>query len=380
MEFNQQQEAALESIARWLETDEQVFYLAGYAGTGKTTLAKEFDATFFAAFTGKAAHVLKEKGCKNPRTIHSLIYRPSIQSANHLKELIATLEELEASADDKRTEIERQHALIRDEEEALKRPYWALNTESDLVSAKLLVIDECSMVDQSMGEDLLSFGCKVLVLGDPAQLPPVFGQGFFTGREPDALLTEIHRQAKGNPILDLATYVRTHGSMPSNSPLRIGKPKKEDAIGVDQIIVGRNKTRRAVNKRIREFLGFESALPEPGDRVVCLRNDHEMGIMNGQVFEVTEIFDASDSTIFLNLDGELMVEAHHAPFLGVDLPMWSKLEAQEFDFGYALTCHKAQGSQWQSVGLFDQSHMFGQDRARWLYTAITRAAERLWIT
>ena len=57
------------------------------------------------------------------------------------------------------------------------------------------------MVDEDLGRDLLSFGKPVLVLGDPAQLPPVKGGGFFTEAEPDVMLTEVHRQAADNPII-----------------------------------------------------------------------------------------------------------------------------------------------------------------------------------
>ena len=95
------------------------------------------------------------------------------------------------------------------ERKRLAQPAFTLNQFSPVKDAGLVVIDECSMVDDRMGQDLLSFGTKVLVLGDPAQLPPVRGSGFFTDTEtPDVMLTEIHRQAKDNPIIAMATKVR----------------------------------------------------------------------------------------------------------------------------------------------------------------------------
>src|SRR5690606_10771529 len=87
-------------------------------------------------------------------------------------------------------------------------PTFSLNRQSPVAKAKLVVIDECSMVDEELGRDLMTFGTPILVLGDPGQLPPISGGGFFTDHEPDYLLTEIHRQARDNPIIRLALDVR----------------------------------------------------------------------------------------------------------------------------------------------------------------------------
>ena len=76
-------------------------------------------------------------------------------------------------------------------------PSFELWDDAPASKAELIVIDECSMVDAELGRDLMSFGVPLLVLGDPAQLPPIQGGGFFTEAEPDAMLTEVHRQAAG---------------------------------------------------------------------------------------------------------------------------------------------------------------------------------------
>ena len=87
MELSPQQDEALKAVARWLKAGKpQIFRLFGYAGTGKTTLARYFaehvdGQVQFAAFTGKAAQVLRSKGAVNARTIHSLIYRPRGEEA-----------------------------------------------------------------------------------------------------------------------------------------------------------------------------------------------------------------------------------------------------------------------------------------------------------
>jgi exodeoxyribonuclease-5 len=247
------------------------------------------------------------------------------------------------------------------------------------------------MVDARMGADLLSFGVKVLVLGDPAQLPPVGGAGYFTENvKPDIMLEEIHRQAEESPIIRLATQAR------KEQPLTIGdygsgcrvvsgeKIDPDEALRFDQILVGKNKTRYATNRRVRTLKGIDDPYPVIGDRLVCLRNDHEAGLLNGALFNVNSVGGVMDHKVMMDIVPEgspfaQSVMAHEHYFLGKgdDLPWFERKEAQEFDYGYALTVHKAQGSQWNSVLLCDESFVFRKDRWRWLYTGITRAAEKL---
>ena len=280
---------------------------------------------------------------------------------------------------------------IEKEKENLKQPFFVLNPDSEVSDANLVIIDECSMVDERMGKDLLSFGTKVLVLGDPAQLPPVGGAGFFTENvKPDIMLEEIHRQAEESPIIQMATRVR------NQSHLNIGdygngcrvisgeKIAPEEALNFDQILVGRNKTRFATNKRVRQLKGQDDLYPVIGDRLVCLRNDHEAGLLNGAIFNVQTMDGVINHKVLMDVVPEQgkfaqSVLSHEHYFLGQgdDLAWYERKEAQEFDYGYALTVHKSQGSQWDSVLLFDESDCFRKDRWRWLYTGITRAAEKL---
>lgn len=401
MEWSQHQARALDAVAEWhRSSEEQVFRLFGYAGTGKTTLARHFaeqiDGTvLFGAFTGKAALVLRKAGCPNATTIHKLIYRPRDRSRRALSELMEHLQELqqqlaaeEHEHPDGHPEVVRLRQEIAAEEELLKRPSFVIDPESLVPDADLVVIDECSMVDEQMGEDLLAFGTKVLVLGDPAQLPPVFGTGFFTTHKPHVLLTEIHRQARDNPIIELASQVRNGedielGEYGESLVIDWADVEPQMALDVDQIIVGRNSLRRGTNARMRELLGRTGTpFPLKGDKVVCLRNDHEVGLLNGAIWRVVDDHRELDEHIGLELrdpEGEqaLVVEAHRGHFLGEKIPHWSRKDAQEFDYGYALTCHKAQGSQWRNILVFDESRCFRESRMNWLYTAITRASERI---
>jgi len=408
MKWSPQQDDALLQVARFMDDpDRQVFYLAGYAGTGKTTLAKHFaegvkGLVLYAAFTGKAAYVLRQKGCTDATTIHSLIYISRDKSKAKLKELEEALADLlhtlqvENGPDydlDADRAVVALRGAIREEETALKRPMFVLNPDSPVRHAALLVIDECSMVDEPMGKDLLSFGIKILVLGDPGQLPPVFGAGFFTAREPDFVLTEIHRQAADNPILRLATDVREGrrlrlGTYGESRVIAQGDLKLDDVLDTDQMLVGRNETRRDSNVRLRKIRMGDNynTYPQCGDRVVCLRNDHEVGLLNGAIWNVVKAGPPTiESTLGMEIEpdggGNLQYVTCHTHYFekrGDKLPWYEKKNAQEFDYGYALTVHKSQGSQWDDVLLFDESSAF-DFRNRWLYTGITRAAKRITI-
>lgn len=357
-----QQEQALKEVSAWLKDPhgKQVFRLFGWAGTGKSTLAMhlagDLKSVKYAAFTGKAALVMRKRGCKGASTIHSLIY-----------------------------------SMISDKE---GEPQFRLDPESDAIDADLIVIDEVSMVDEALGQDLLSFGTKVLVLGDPFQLPPVQGTGFFTEAEPDVMLTEIHRQAADNPIVRLSLDIREGNSLEIGS---YGNSKvisrhdvdQQEVLAADQVLVGRNKTRLTYNDRLRELLQLPHQQPTVGDRVVCLRNNPRKKLLNGQIWIVTDAKRKNAGKMELSLAAEdvggslqeVKVKTHRDFFAGQeDKLSWQvRRQYDEFTFGYCLTVHKAQGSQWDNVYLFNESYVFREEAARWLYTGITRAAEKITI-
>ncbi len=367
-EFSPAQDDALKAVADWLKAKPghngtpQLFRLFGFAGTGKTTLAKHLaeqadGEVKFAAFTGKAASVMRGKGCRGASTIHSLIYR------------------------------------ARESGEEI--PSFDLWDEAPASKAELIIIDECSMVDAELGRDLLSFGVPLLVLGDPAQLPPISGGGFFTEAEPDVMLTEVHRQAEGDPIIRLSMNIRAGEYL---EPGRYGEtevvakadldPKR--VLEADQVLVGRNATRRAYNLRMRERRGFADAMPEAGDKLVCLRNNRKKALFNGGLWTVKERGSRKGGaktgimTLRLLPDDEtatrgVKVSVRPECFTGgIEQIDWQRRKPyDEFDYGYVLTVHKAQGSQWDDVVLFDESFAFSDSRERWLYTGVTRAAKRL---
>ncbi len=357
------QQDAIAQVGAWLRIRyAPFFYLAGYAGTGKTTLAQHIAGlqngqVRYMAFTGKAAKVMKQSGCAGARTIHSSIYNAEINFDTG----------------------ERTFTL----------------NPGALEDVALVILDEASMVDEDLGRDLLSFGVPVLVLGDPGQLPPVRGAGFFTSGKKDAMLTEIHRQAADSPIIRLATDIREgrFDRQPTAEPgLTICRKTDLDGdlvVKADAVIVGRNATRAAYNARLRERRGYTDKLPQKGETVICLRNDGKAGVVNGETFTVgatkvakrkagrvvhMTLSDPDDkdrppvkATVFENF------------FMGTvdDLPFRARSGTQEFDYGYCMTVHKSQGSQWPSVAVFDESQFFKEYAREHLYTAVTRASKHL---
>lgn len=369
MEWSPQQLDALQKVSNWYhrDRDRQVFRLFGYAGTGKTTLAIEMakrigGTVLFAAYTGKAASVMQKAGCIGATTIHSLAYLPRPKGVDNLMALRSALEELQerASNDPSSFLDEDMHRLeeaIAVEEQNLDKPAFTLNGVSPIRYADLLIVDECSMVGEEMAKDLMSFGTPILALGDPAQLPPVRSAGYFTGAPPDVLLTEIHRQALDNPIIRLASQVREGNDIPygDHGTVKVIRPSDLDRSlwrSNVQVLVGTNKRRNKANSTIRAARERAGNFPVPGDRLVCLRNCRDQGLLNGTLWDVLDCRRDDDFGV-LSMDlrsedgnSELYdVPVWPEPFLGEELPKgFERLGAQEFDYGYALTVHKAQGS------------------------------------
>lgn len=404
MNFSPQQSNALSEVATWLSsstTDKPFFYLAGYAGTGKTTLAKHLvegieGEVLFAAYTGKAALQLQKSGCPNPTTIHQLIYRLREPSAT----AIAALEErIKATSDE--TEITEWKKELKE----LKKPQFVLNPESRLRDVELLVLDECSMVNEELASDLLSFSVPILVLGDPGQLPPVSGEGYFTGGTPDILLTEIHRQAKDNPIIALSMFIRENGYVPWNFSSQAGlfpttKLKESSILAASQIICGKNTTRRYRNQQVRKLMGLSGMYPQAHEKLICLRNNRKVGIFNGLFAEVKEVnTNTSEPIEDYRIECELLTELgqeltlplislyfeeYEIPKILETLPFYVGKQNEHFDYGYAITVHKSQGSQFDKLlviddGMFNWGRKYAEARTRWLYTAVTRAVESVFM-
>ena len=426
------QARAIAAIKDWFEnrTDEsQVFRLFGYAGTGKSTVLKlaldelglaphrsERDGecvpgVVTATFTGKAALVLRRKGTP-ARTIHSLIYSVIEATEEEVAAAAGKIEEAEKAARRlagfERTAAGAAIEAMRQALSAMKKPRFALNPQSDAAHAQLIVLDEVSMVGEEMARDLMSFGKPILVLGDPGQLPPIKGEGAFTKDAPDIMLTEIHRQARESAIIRLATMAR------QGEPIGFGqydtfvwKMRKQDvspeqALRGGQVICGMNATRMQLNNAMRRAAGFEDGwLPTGrGEKIICLKNQNDLELINGMFVTLDNIVDEGSLYFSATVTDEegnqigtpspdgkperlRIYKGHFEDHVAFDKHRhdrdWKeKRLLTEATFGWAITGHKSQGSQWENVIVWDDGLGRSElDRRRWLYTVITRAERGL---
>ncbi len=388
-----QQADAIQAVRDWYGSCvDQPFRLFGPAGTGKTTLAKHVGPALglsnvvFGAYTGKAAHVLRKKGVP-ATTIHSAVYHPVDNyelRAEHQK-LTRDLAEAEAGMVGRERE-ELTYRLTQELEQleaAMRRPGFEFNPYSEWRDADLIVLDEVSMVNTSMATDIEEYGVPVLVLGDPAQLPPIEGGGYYTKAEPDVLLTEVHRQALESPVYRLATQIREGKGWSAE------KVSLERAMEADQIICWKNSTRWSLIEKIRAKLGRPPGIPVAGDRIMCLVNNRDAGILNGMQFEVLNTYDNMRRLGLRDDEGnEREIECYPDGFLGLEQEKHGRDTLRAFrgsrglfTFAQVVTAHKAQGSEWPSVYVVDQTHQMTRSTPAeiraWAYTAVSRASERV---
>lgn len=381
------QKEVLVNVIEWYKTlPSPHLTFGGYAGTGKTTLTAQFrkllhkarpkDRVAFCAYTGKAARVLDatlknhQATVKNDNvsTIHSLIYAPLTSSSGQVTG-------------------------------------WKKKKK---VPFDLIIVDEASMVDEEIWHDLQSFDTPIWAIGDHGQLPPIQGQ-FNLMENPQLKIEEIHRQAADNPIIKLSMIARTTGSIDiGDYGQGVKKLDRYDPLSGQEvedilksfqentmILTGYNHTRVKLNQQIRQFQDIHQPEPQPGDHVICLKNNWEKGIYNGMSGIIQDLAPAYDD------DGEhhwyqaeIQLEDRQVYTGKISKHQFNEMSTINeheklpysllgdlFDFGYALTVHKAQGSQAESVLLFEErnKYMSDEDWRRWLYTGVTRAQENLTI-
>ena len=407
------QERAKNLIVEWYaNTHDQVFVLSGYAGTGKTFLIdhivrkvlmlKVGSEAVFVSPTGKAAANLVKNGTL-AGTLHSLIY-------------IRNEDDFDVD--------ENGEIIDREELSFIKK-------EKIGDKIKLIIIDEASMINETVLNDLLSFGVKCLFSGDGAQLPPVNGTCPLLAN-PHYTMKEIVRQAADNPIIQVATLARQGQPIPygnyGDSVCVIRREALSQAererlfLKADQIICGRNSTRNKLNDEIRGYKGIKKSdrLPTEGEKLICTLNDWEKPLDTGKKFHLvngiigiaSDIKEQEDDLATMDFQADFLDYGVKVPFdigiflrgkykhaygpravhlsNGITVHEYNygilrrfKAVAEEpicrFEFAYAVTCHKAQGSEFDFVIVFDESWVFGEERNRWLYTAITRAKEKLLI-
>jgi exodeoxyribonuclease-5 len=383
IELSQKQKNILSEILEWYKKDGRPYItLGGYAGTGKTTLMGYLSNILrrknkkikiaFCSYTGKASRVLQRKlrDTNSIRkydytgTIHRLIYRPILDNNG---EIIG----------------------------------WERQDKGDFFY-DLIIVDEASMVTADIWNDLLSFDKPILAVGDHGQLPPVQGN-FNLMENPELKLEEIYRQQINNPIIKVSEIARKYGEIPvevfSKNVRKLDKKKRETGEFLESmfegfdtdlmILTGYNRSRVKINQGVRQLLDFETPTPSQGDRVICLKNNHAEEIYNGMM---GTILDVTESSIdgFNYFDAEIELDDEENAYYGkISKEQFGKEKTLNdvpegfdlFDFGYALTVHKAQGSQAKRVVVFEERFKRMDDEMwrRWLYTAVTRAVEELYI-
>lgn len=383
LELSKDQQKASQIIIDFYKSNnkkQNFITLGGYAGTGKTTLISEIRKNLntidpklrigFCAFTGKAVQVLKNKLIQNSAifkkddigTIHSLIYR-----------------------------------TIEDDKGAV---LGFIKKELDEIEYDLIIVDEASMVDEKIWNDLMYYQIPIIAIGDHGQLPPISGN-FNLMNSPHLKLENIHRQAQDNPIIQVSIMARQNGKIPHQKwnknvfKVNMGEAYEyyEDLFSSYDsdtlILCNFNNTRLRLNQAVRKYLGFEDVTPQKNDRVICLRNNHEKQIFNGMQGYIKYIKPKNETSydVEIDMDGSLKYfsgliskDQFNSEITLNNINRSFKTQGLDlFDFGYALTVHKSQGSQAKRVILFEErnKHQSDDDFKRWLYTAVTRAEEKL---
>ena len=354
--LTEMQERCVETVVSLLRQGRRGVTIAGYAGTGKTTIAKFIvqalgveNNTAYCTFTGKASLVLRSKGLP-ATTIHKLIYDCQVDDFG---EIIVSLK------------------------------------QSLSKSIKLIVVDEVSMVSNQLLTDLLTFNIPILAIGDHGQLPPI-GEDNGLLHNPDFVLTEIHRQAADNPIIYLSKLIRENKfERMNNDKVKTLKRTEFDFSMMewaDQTLCGFNATRKFLNEKYRKiYFNTEEKLPIVGEKIISLRNcwrtfdTADNPLMNGTVCTVEKahkqkftfkasLFDADNNSHYQNLAINTQVFENKPISLRNRMPV--------FDFGYSITVHRAQGSEYDKLLLIDE-RLNKENYNKWFYTAVTRAKNKL---
>jgi len=247
---------------------------------------------------------------------------------------------------------------------------------------KLFLVDETSMVNEIQGRDVISFGVPTILIGDPFQLPPVKAKPYWHNMRADTVLTRIERQKGAGAGIPLAGEKLRKGEQISRNESLTIHPKNslgdDSWLTTDQIICGTHKTRERLCKFVRKRLGHLTDHPQVGEKVVAVFNDKQRGIMNGELYTVKESELMRSGTVCrMTIEdpyGRVIekVDAWTRGFAGRSATDFLDDQYGKFWWGYAITCHQSQGSEWKNIIVCDDWP--GDSHDRWLYTAITRAA------
>lgn len=384
---NKQEQGLKIAIDRY-KNGEKYTVIAGFAGTGKSTLVRFIvealsdsikSKVCYATFTGKAAKVLQKKGNRPIRTLHKLLYYSNMNPDGTYS----------------------------------RRPVSS-------IEYKVIIVDEVSMVPKSMIDLLLSYNVHVIFLGDPGQLPAIKkndDNGLLA--KPHIFLDEIMRQAMDSEIIRLTMNIREGkriSPMHGKEVIVINKNELNTGmmIWADQVLCATNKTKNSINAQMRMLSGMNSLEPQDEDKIICCKNDwdtisideNDEPLTNGTVGFIKNSFQTfckfpsfvggiqvpilqcdfvtDEGSIFKNLNIDYNMIKTGEPSLDSKIiyklshsKQYFPLIPKEFNYGYAITVHKAQGSEWDKVLVIEENFPFKQEHVQWLYTACTRASDKL---
>lgn len=392
MELTKKQAEGLDIAIQRFRDGEKYTVISGYAGAGKSTLVKFItealanegiapDLIGYACYTGKAAQVLIDKGIDNAVTLHKLLYK----------------------------------AILLPNGKYKYQP-------RDCLDYRVVIVDECSMAPASIIKQLASHeDVYCIFCGDPAQLPPILeSEDNHLLDRPHIFLDEIMRQAQDSGIIRLSMLIREGKSIKgftSNDAKVISSSCLEDTtiLNSDINLCATNNTRKDLNAYIRQLKGLQGPYPLPGDKVICLRNEWDTcsergnALTNGCIGTLDDIYNSCleypywryKPGVVDTLNGHFVTETGDdfgELFTDKELYRTGKATISdkekynilknkgafqfrlplEFDFAYAITVWKAQGSQWNNVVLLEEN--FPRERelhTRFLYTAVTRAVKNI---
>jgi exodeoxyribonuclease-5 len=385
LKLGQDQCLAIKKATEWFREGHYLntpcFIIGGYAGTGKSTVLSQILISIgiplykvaFATYTGKAALILRRQGL-NAYTLHRLLYNTSVSSTGLPR-------------------FKRKSHITR--------------------NIELICIDEFSMVPEKIFNDLLSFHIPIIALGDPGQLPPIYGENQYI-KNPDIFLTEIYRQKENSSLLTCATDIRngidiyTQKYDTDVTIVRDTQLHTLDLTSYDIIVCATNATRIMFNKRCRALYHMEGIYPNTNDKIICVLNNFktafsydglEFYLVNGLIGISTSFAYTIDTNVYMlnfkpdGIDIKLPVYVKPDLFehtydnatydekaLFNNIMYGSMIVLNVFDYGYAITAHKAQGSEWDNVLIYDDCFFNDTKKyIQWLYTSVTRSKARVTI-
>ena len=391
MELNDKQKQGLDIAVDRYKRKERYTVISGYAGTGKSTLVKFIVAALpninpdedviYTSFTGKATQVLQKKGNKNVSTLHKLLFE----------------------------------SIPKPDGTFFRKPV-------EFIPYKIVIVDECSMVPKELLQRLIKYNVHIICLGDPGQLPPINkNEDNHLLDHPHIFLDEIMRQEAESEIINLTMDIRAGKPLTRYQGKEVQVLNKDELttgmlLWADQIICAKNETRIALNNQMRDLLG-RSGGPQDGDKVICLKNNWDIysvndnPLVNGTIGYLKDSFstyinlprqitsdgqpkrldiltanfisDTEEDYGILNMDKQLIttgvpgLDWKTSYKMGRNWRFQDKIPDQ-FTYGYAITCHKSQGSEWDNVLVIEEGFPFEkEEHKQWLYTAATRAAKKL---